>query len=108
MRRTWVTIVWSLCLVLAGCATEHLTATHGKSTSEFYRQQLVNPDAGEQNIVSVGLDCSEAAIVAKNYYDSLVTEGRSAEQGGEQILIVSPTREGDAKLPPPSVPEGSK
>jgi hypothetical protein len=94
-------------LALAGCGAEHLTVTQGKATSEYYRAQLVNPEAGAKSAAILGLDSTEAAIVAKNYYDSLVAEGGEAAQG-EQVLIVSPTKEADAKLPPPSVPEGTR
>ncbi|MBN2357956.1 MAG: hypothetical protein JXR83_00790 [Deltaproteobacteria bacterium] len=110
MKRTLAmasTIGLLAAIALAGCGAEHLTATHGRATANYYRMQLVDPDAGKQSVVSVGLDCSEAAIVAKNYYDSLEAEGSGGEEE-QQVLILSPTKEPAANLPPPSVPEGAR
>jgi len=94
-------------IVLTGCAAEHLTASYGLSSNAYHARQIVNPEAGKVNVVSVGLDCNEAAIVAKNYYQSLVAEGTSAE-AGQQVLIVTPNKESETKLPAPSVPDGTR
>lgn len=108
MKHAFVVMVVAggLALMSAGCAADHLTASFGIASNAYRQQQIVNPDASKKNVVSVGLDCSEAAIVAKNYYDSLAAQSGGQESG--QVLILSPGAEGDAKLPPPSVPEGSR
>jgi hypothetical protein len=101
-----VAMAGALAVLLASCAADHLTASFGIASAAYRQKQIVNPEAGKKNIVSVGLDCSEAAIVAKSYYKSLAAEG--GEQQGQQVLILSPEKQQTANLPPPSIPEGGK
>ena len=107
-RRLAIATLVLAALTLAGCAKEHLTASQGHSTGAYFHQQAVNPEAGDEEKAAAGLDSQEAAIVADNYKQSLQSQG-SQSSDDQQLLIVSPPRDqGDAKLPPPSIPEGEQ
>ncbi len=107
MKILYLTL-FALTLASSGCASRnHLTADYGRSYHEAMARQTVNPEAGKQAAVPMGLDPQEAAVIAAGYKTSIAAKGEQAPQ--ESTLIIAPSAQRGVRsadyLPPASVPQ---
>jgi hypothetical protein len=104
MRR--ILSVVAVAVTLAGCASEHLSGSYGKSNATSFSQQVVPSKSGPVAPVS-GLDSQEAAIIAKGYRRSLAPKTGQAQGTDQSVLLVNQNpqpMDGGSYVPPPSVP----
>ena len=73
-----------------GCASRHLTPSHGRANHRAFRAQIAHPAAGRNPKADFGLDAEEASVISQSHVDSLKPEG--SEKGPQQpVLIVAPS-----------------
>jgi len=94
MRATWILL--ALAGAAGGCDRTHLSPCFGQATRQALRTQVINPAAGQRRALEQGLDPEEAAIVARNYRQSLSS---TKEEGPRPPLVILPTT-----APVPGVP----
>lgn len=101
MSAKWVGIV--VVATLAGCGwrQQHLSGDYGKSFDAIFAAQAVERQTPAR--AASGLDSQEASIIAQTYRKSLAPKEVSAKE--QPILMVAPTREGQAQPLAPSVPK---
>jgi len=87
-----------------GCARTHLTATHGQAYHQAFAVQTVNPNRSTDAKAIQGLDSQEAAIVSRNYRQSLSPKDQSHVDRPQLLMYSSQTGLREANVPPPSVP----
>jgi hypothetical protein len=94
-------VVVALAAVLAACARERITETHGLSYRAVLQAQTANPTAKARP--PKGLDAQESTIVAEEYLRSLAPKGDEAKES--PIVVLSPPRQGAPQPLMPSVPK---
>jgi hypothetical protein len=92
--------VFLICVgaALGGCDRTHMQASYGQTVRRALKAQVISPAAGERPAREQGLDPEEAAIVAKDYRESLSTR---KEDTGRVPLVVLPTPQPGVPATPP-------
>ena len=90
MKTLFVMLTLTITMMLAGCGMvmvehEESTVAFGSSTKLALRQQILNPEAGNDAPV-VGLDGRYADAVAKKYHEGPRTEPDKGQSVSEVII----------------------
>jgi hypothetical protein len=102
MKRVLGCAAAALVAGLGGCYSHaHLSQSQGVSFSATFARQVSASRPTDKGPVS-GLDSQDAAIIAQTYHRSLAPRNTTPRE--QPILMVGPSSEPSAYVPPPSVP----
>jgi hypothetical protein len=88
----------------AGCDRTHMYPCYGQATRQAFKTQVINPAAGGRRAAEQGLDPEEAAVVSKNYRESLTARKEEAVRTPMVIIPTTTPTPGVPAAPPAGMP----